>query len=489
MSLHDRLRAIRARPRPGNAPTDAWPSTSQTSYGEPNAVRTGPPPPRTYPTIEPVPLREALTACVGFTQLAPFLQSRTVACPLPAPAAETRRYFIPDSIDRSKLVFLDLETTGLGGGAGNMAFLVGLGRLGNDSLQIEQVLLQDYPGEPELLAYLQTRLTTEDVIISYNGLSFDCALLRDRFALHGHRHTFERQFDLLYPVRSLYRRRLSNCSLSTVESELLNIRRPVDLPGAFAPERYFEYLRQGDLSILGEVCAHHVQDVWGLSLLWSHLEELCGRAAWGEDLDAVAAPAGYVAPADPVALGRLLFSARRPGLRGVTDEGLVTNGALGDSGTAATHAGHAGHAGHTLAQDRGEGMLTRSVYDQEIFPTERREAGFELGRYYNSCGRWNEAHDVFLYLYEELHDRAAGVEVAKILEHRWGDLPAAAGVIRELLRRSSGERGYSSWTMRGERSRSKGGSMPKTRTHAASSVEALRYRLARLERKMARLQS
>lgn len=483
MSLHDRLRAIRARPRPGNAPTDTGRSPSQTSYGEPNAGRTGPPQLRTYPTIEPVPLREALTACVGFTQLAPFLQSRTVACSLPAPAAETQRYFIPDSIDRSKLVFLDLETTGLGGGAGNMAFLVGLGRLGSDSLEIEQVLLQDYPGEPELLSYLQTRLTSEDWIISYNGLSFDCALLRDRFALHGHRRTFERQFDLLYPVRALYRRRLSNCSLSTVESELLNIRRPVDLPGAFAPERYFEYLRQGDLSILGEVCAHHVQDVLGLSLLWSHIEELCGRAAWGEDLETVAAPAGYVAPADPVALGRLLFSSRRPGLRGVTDEGIVTNGALGDSGAVATRAGHA------LAQDRGEGMLMRSVYDQEMFPTERREAGFQLGRYYNSCGRWNEAHDVFLYLYKELHDRAAGVEVAKILEHRWGDLPAAAGVIRELLLRSSGERGHSSWTMRGEKSKGKRASMSKTKTHAASSVEALRYRLARLERKMTRLQS
>ena len=479
MSLHDRLRAIRARPRSGGV--------SDTSSRQVVSVPTGVLPDRgtAYPALEPVPLQIALKSLVGFSQIAPFVQSRIVNYPLTS--SEAWRYFIAPEVDRRELVFLDLETTGLGGGAGNMAFLVGLGRLVNNELQVEQVLLEDFPGEPELLAYLDSRISPKDWVISYNGLTFDCALLRDRFALHGRRHSFERQFDLLYPVRALYRRRLSNCSLSTVELELLGVRRPVDLPGAFAPERYFQYLRQGDMSVLSEVCAHHVQDIVGLYLVWAHLEELCARASMKEDLLSLAAPVGYVAPADPVALGRLLLSSRRPGLRGTlcdattlaTTSGSTrattpaTTRATTNQKTSAVNGQHDG----TLARNSGEIMLRDAVYDQQLALAERREAGMHLGRSFNSCGRWNDAYDVFMYLYSELHDRAAGVEVAKILEHRLGDLAMAAEIVRTLLRRVPVSRDHDSRYPVRRSNRVK----PK----AGITVASLRYRLARLERKMA----
>ncbi|TVR86466.1 MAG: hypothetical protein EA428_14510 [Spirochaetaceae bacterium] len=484
MSLHERLRAIRARPRPGSAAPDPVSTSEPASAASHSAVRSdqGSEPATeravgvatNYPTLERVPADAALAGPVGFTQLAPFVQSRVVTYALPA--LEDWRYFIPADIGRSELVFLDLETTGLGGGAGNMAFLVGLGRLVSNSLEIEQVLLQDYPGEPELLAYLETRLSPMDWVMSYNGINFDCALLRDRFAMSGQHRAFERQFDLLYPVRSLYRRRLSNCSLSTVEAELLGVQRPVDLPGAWAPERYFQYLRQGDIHILGEVCAHHMQDIYGLFLLWVHLEELCGRAAQGERLDSLAAPAGYVAPADPVALGRLLFSERRPGLRGASHElpEYVANGG--------SHSGEpVVHYDNASARSQGEVLLRKAVYDRNIYSAERREAGLELGRYYNSCGSWSEAYDVFRYLYAELSDRAAGVELSKILEHRLGRLGDAAEIVRAMLRRSQSGRN------RGYRSNHKDSTGSQIR--AGTSTEALRHRLARLERKITRGES
>ncbi len=475
MSLHERLRAIRARPRPGSTVTDSAVNAQGAELTTERALhlaiertteRT-----TNYPTPNRVSADAALASPADFTQLAPFLQSRVVTYALPA--LEDWRYFIPAQIGRSDLVYLDLETTGLGGGAGNMAFLVGLGRLAKDALEIEQVLLQDYPGEPELLAYLETRLTPDDWVISYNGINFDCALLRDRFAMHGKRLVFNRQFDLLYAVRSLYRRRLSNCSLSTVETELLGVRRPVDLPGAWAPERYFQYLRQGDIHILNEVCAHHVQDIYGLFLLWLHLEALCGRAAQGESLDSLAAPAGYVAPADPVALGRLLFSGRQPGLRGRSHElpvPISTSGSL--SGEPAVH------YDNSATRSLGEGLLRNAVYDRSLFSAERREAGFELGRYYNSCGRWNDAYEIFRYLYAELSDRAAGVEVSKILEHRLGEHREAAEIVRALLRRPQ--------SGRNRRARPNHKDSAGSQNRAGTTTEALRHRLARIERKIAR---
>jgi hypothetical protein len=177
------------------------------------------------------------------------------------------------------LVCLDTETTGLGTAAGTIAFLVGLGWWDGGAFHQAQLLVPDQPDEPALLAALRALLPPTCWLVTYNGRGFDWPLLVTRFRLDrdappelaGH-------LDLLPIVRGLFKHRLSDARLRTVEAELLGLGRVGDVAGWEIPARYLGFLRDGDAGGLVEVVRHNHEDVRSLARLLAHLADGLGRS-------------------------------------------------------------------------------------------------------------------------------------------------------------------------------------------------------------------
>jgi uncharacterized protein YprB with RNaseH-like and TPR domain len=163
--------------------------------------------------------------------------------------------------------FFDLETTGLSGGAGTVAFLAAFGRfISSGQLHIKQYLLLDYPGEDDFLeAVLEEFKKEKSVIVSYNGKCFDSPLLATRCLMNGRRPPEYPHADLLHPARRLWKTVIGDCSQQSVETRILGLERNDDTPGALAPEIWFEFLRTGEAGRLFGVCDHNTADISGLA--------------------------------------------------------------------------------------------------------------------------------------------------------------------------------------------------------------------------------
>ncbi|MBQ8971665.1 MAG: ribonuclease H-like domain-containing protein [Clostridia bacterium] len=178
--------------------------------------------------------------------------------------------------DVRKCLFLDTETTGLSHGAGTVAFLVGAGYIEDDAFIIEQFLMRDYSDEPELLDKLATLMERFDSICTFNGRTFDIPLLEVRYTMCRMRDRWREleHLDLLTPSRRAWKLRLGSCKLSRLEEMVLGIHRDHDLPGSEVPQRYFEFLKQGDLSLLTDIVRHNEQDIATLATLLTRLTAL-----------------------------------------------------------------------------------------------------------------------------------------------------------------------------------------------------------------------
>ena len=176
--------------------------------------------------------------------------------------------------DIHKAIFLDTETTGLAGGTGTYAFLVGLGFFQNDLFKVKQYFMRDFHEEKALLFSLQSDLKKFDCVVSYNGKRFDIPLLNTRFIVNQTKFGFENllHLDLLYPTRRVWKRRLGNCSLSNIESCILNLYRKSDVPGEMVPQIYFDFVRLGETQLLKKVFDHNVYDIVSMVSL---LKALC----------------------------------------------------------------------------------------------------------------------------------------------------------------------------------------------------------------------
>ncbi len=170
--------------------------------------------------------------------------------------------------DPSGALFLDTETTGLGG-AGSVAFLVGLGAFdARGRLVLEQLLLRAPEDEAALLDYLVGRLEQASLLITYNGKTFDMPLLGCRFVMH--RIPAPKaipHLDLLHVARRLHKERLGQCRLISLESGVLGFERQEDIPGGEIPPLYGHYLRTGDSSALWPVVEHNALDVMSMAAL------------------------------------------------------------------------------------------------------------------------------------------------------------------------------------------------------------------------------
>ena len=174
----------------------------------------------------------------------------------------------------SNLMFVDTETTGLSGGTGTLAFLVGLGYFTNNGFLLRQFILSDPAEEPSLLLEISKISNQFSGIITFNGKGFDIPLLRTRFILNRMPNPFESMahFDLLFLSRKIWKNRLQNRALQDLEQEILDIPRTEDeVPGWMIPQIYFDYLRSGDPAPLKGVLYHNGMDILSLAALFLHL--------------------------------------------------------------------------------------------------------------------------------------------------------------------------------------------------------------------------
>ena len=213
-----------------------------------------------------------------------------------------------------RTIFVDLETTGLSGGAGTVAFLVGCGWFDMGAFQVRQFLLASYASERALLDAVATCFDAASLLITYNGKTFDVPVMETRWMFHRMRMPLEsvRHFDMLHPARRLWRARdnagspeeATGCRLATLERELCGVRRVGDVPGLEIPGRYFQFLRSGDARPLEPVLEHNRLDLISLAAVTAHAVQLVEGTACCRDA------------AETLALGRVYERA------GCTDRAL-----------------------------------------------------------------------------------------------------------------------------------------------------------------------
>jgi uncharacterized protein YprB with RNaseH-like and TPR domain len=196
--------------------------------------------------------------------------------------------------DPEKWLFLDTETTGLAGGTGTYAFLVGLAWWDAGGLQVEQFFMRDFSEEHSLLHELSRRLAERPVLVTFNGKSFDWPLLESRFTMTRSITVpkLATHLDLLHPARALWKLRLGSVRLVELERHVLDAprlgwRRDDDVASALIPQFYFDYLRGGPMEPLAGVVRHNQMDLRGLAALFGKINALLSEPGAAEETESL----------------------------------------------------------------------------------------------------------------------------------------------------------------------------------------------------------
>ena len=282
---------------------------------------------------------------------------------------------------REDFCFLDTETTGLSHGAGTVAFLVGVGYFDETGFVVRQYLMRDYDEEPLVLAHVAEDMARSKALCTFNGQTFDLPLLEARFTMQRMRDQYVSRphVDLLPASRRVWKLRLRHCNLTALEEAVLGIAREDDLPGALVPERYFNFLKTRDFSLLEDILEHNEQDIISLAHILDKLLRLHDAPLLAE------------APEDLFSLGRVYEK------RGKTENARMCY----------------------RAADKGSvSILARG----RMAETYRRE------------GNYAEAERVYKRM---VTDRQGGpgplIALAKICEHKTKDIPAAVEYTRRAI--------------------------------------------------------
>jgi uncharacterized protein YprB with RNaseH-like and TPR domain len=213
-----------------------------------------------------------------------------------------------ESVDPKRALFLDTETTGLSGGTGTVAFLIGLAHFDEEreTFVVEQVLLRDLGEEAPMLDLVAQRIAEASMIVTYNGKAFDLPLLRTRavmnripaFATRPH-------LDLLHVARRIHKGSIGSCSLKRIEEEVLGHVRFEDVAGQECALSYLHYLRSRNEAILAGVVEHNMCDVLAMVALVGFYGEPVGALS-PRDLAGVASTVRRAASFNPSALERAL---------------------------------------------------------------------------------------------------------------------------------------------------------------------------------------
>jgi uncharacterized protein YprB with RNaseH-like and TPR domain len=178
------------------------------------------------------------------------------------------------------MVFLDLETTGLSGGAGTLAFLVGCGWLDAGGFVTRQYLVSRLADERPVLASVAGILSRAGSLVTFNGKSFDAPVLETRYLYHRLEWAGADlpHLDMLHVARRFWRSEATGdaiagydpgCSLVALERHVLGASRRADVPSFEIPSRYFHFVRTGDARPLARVFEHNRLDLLSLAALTS----------------------------------------------------------------------------------------------------------------------------------------------------------------------------------------------------------------------------
>jgi len=168
-----------------------------------------------------------------------------------------------------RLLFLDTETTGLAGGTGTVAFMVGLGYFENNQFITAQLFIPGFQHELLMLEKLQTYIDRFDHVVTFNGRCFDIPLLETRYLMQRLRPRLLKltNIDLLHHSRTIWKKKLESCSLQSLEASVLRHYREDDTPGELIPQIYFNYLRTGETHEIKGIFIHNEQDVVSMAKL------------------------------------------------------------------------------------------------------------------------------------------------------------------------------------------------------------------------------
>ena len=186
-----------------------------------------------------------------------------------------------------RFIFFDTETSGLAGGTGTYAFMVGAGRFEGDEFVLAQFFLRDPSEESAMLEALTEFIAPCEILVSYNGKSFDAPLLQTRYRLHDMPIPFEdyAHLDLLHLARRLWRDRLSSRTLQSIEEHILGVARTSEeVPGYEIPYLYFDYLRDRDATSMKGVFYHNEIDILSLATLLNHASTMLANP-FGENVE------------------------------------------------------------------------------------------------------------------------------------------------------------------------------------------------------------
>jgi len=214
---------------------------------------------------------------VAGAEIAPGLRyTECVLDWLPPPVVIDAGFARMEPVHHRRLLHFDTETTGLAGGTGTRAFMIGAADWIDCRFRIRQLTITSMAAEPAMLRVFAGWLDEDTVLVSYNGKCYDAPLLATRYRLArlpnpllglGH-------LDLLHPVRRRWKGSWENCRLATVERQLLGVIREDDLPGSEAPAAWLTYLRGGSAANLRRVAHHNLQDLKSLAGVLLHMAAL-----------------------------------------------------------------------------------------------------------------------------------------------------------------------------------------------------------------------
>ncbi|MBB6249021.1 ribonuclease H-like domain-containing protein [Rhodanobacter sp. A1T4] len=178
-----------------------------------------------------------------------------------------------DPVHHGRLLHFDTETTGLAGGTGTRAFMIGAADWVDGRFRLRQLTITSMAAEVAMLRVFAGWLNEDTVLVSYNGKSYDAPLLSTRYRLARLQNPLQGlgHLDLLHPVRRRWKGEWNNCKLATAERQLLGVVREDDLPGSEAPAAWLTYLRGGSAANLRRVAQHNAQDLKSLAGILLHL--------------------------------------------------------------------------------------------------------------------------------------------------------------------------------------------------------------------------
>jgi hypothetical protein len=255
-------------------------------------------------------------------------------------------------------LFLDTETTGLAGGTGTYAFLIGLSWWDAGGLQVEQLFLRDFSEEYSLLHELAARIAERPVLVTFNGKTFDWPLLESRFTMTRSIKVpqLSAHLDLLHPARALWKLRLGSVRLVELERHVLDAsrlgwHREDEVISSLIPQLYFDYLRGGSPYPLAGVLKHNQMDLRALAALYGKINSL---------LDERKSSLAETASLDLFGLSR--FLARR----GETDRAHSVCSQARDAGLPAVFRSQATRELAFLAKRRGDAEAASSLWHELV---------------------------------------------------------------------------------------------------------------------------